>query len=270
MRAHRLKRTLLIALVASTPWMAAHADELPGATAYSRATDALIAALGEPGKGPVPPASDPKVRAALASASMDAVFGHSAAQTAELRTTMQLCTKASQIEVTYIFADAASLAAAHPNASPADQQNAMVTLANRNAETYQDVIVPMIDFGARCTARAMPLLTDFFLKLPADQRTPIRLGGLAQARNGLLNMMMGAIAMTQQQGLSETNRRRVLAAAVAAAPAFVPVLVLADRKKIVTAASAAHPLTAEDQASLTALIKAFSDDRCEGLCPIGT
>lgn len=263
---HRHLRVQFLFLALSPMGLSvATAAQFPQATAFSKAADSVIAAMGTPGQTAPPPVSDQRVQALLHEADVDAVFRGSSLTPSDLGAVSDLCGKANHVQTGYLLANFTSIKSS--GVPLAELQTHTRDLAVRNSVTYQDVIAPMFAFGIRCNALVMPLLTEFFVKLPADQRTPVRLSGLAQMRNGAIAEMTGAIASTHQQGLSPRNHRVVISAAAATAPAYVYALPVVERKKILQAAVMAKAgASADDQASLDILIRALADERCEGLC----
>lgn len=269
----RPKRALLLTLVlVLAPGLAA-ATELPGGPAFLKAADDVIAAQGEAGVSPPPPITDPRVQTLLArAANIEAIFGNVKLTAADLGPVMDLCGKTNQITVGYALANIASLKPpAGQTADPEALKPRVIELQSRNVIAYQDAIVPMGAFSARCMMRALPLLTEFMRTLPAEQRTPVRMGGLRQMRGGVANMMVGAITSSIQTGISAANRHLAVSAAADVASTFAAILPVADRKVIQQTAGRVRPsAAAADQPSLDTIARAFADERCEGLCALGS
>jgi hypothetical protein len=268
----RPKPALLLTLLVLAPGFAT-ATELPGGPAFIQAADAVIAAQGEAGATPPPPVTDPRVQTLLArAANVDAIFGNVKLTAADLGPVMDLCGKTNQITMGYALANIVSLKPpAGQTADPEALKPRVIELGNRNAVAYQDVIIPMGAFSTRCMMRALPLLTEFMRTLPAEQRTPVRMGGLRQMRGGVANMMVGAITSSIQTGVSAANRHLALSAAADVASTFAAALPVADRKAIQQTAVRVRPsAAAADQPSLDAIARAFADERCEGLCALGS
>lgn len=265
-----LCRSAALTLLFIVPVLSSAAD-LPGAVAFNRAADAVIAASGEPGKGTPLPISDPRVQTLLAVSDFDAVFGDAPLTVSDIPQISDICGKANRIQVTYGLANLASAMPSNPNNAPMKElQRRLIALENHNTITYQDVTIPMRAFAMRCLAREMPLLAAFFKALPQEQRTPVRLGGLAQMRLGIAQELIGAIVITEEHDeLSPKNRHIALAAAAAAAPNLTAALQMPERSRIVAFATSAKATAAtDDQAALEAIIKAVADEHCEGLCQI--
>lgn len=269
---HRRSTRAFLLILSLVPGFAA-ATELPGGAAFLQAADAVIAAQGQADVTPPPPVSDPRVQILLArAANIDAIFGNVKLTAADMGPVMDLCGKTNQISMGYALANFVSL---KPPAGQAVDPEAIkprvIELGNRNAVTYQDAIIPMSAFGARCMMRALPLLTEFMKTLPAEQLTPVRMGGLRQMRGGVANMMVGAITTSVQTGMSATNRHLAVSAAADAASTLATILPVADRKVIQQAAIRVRAsAAAADQPSLDTIARAFADERCEGLCALGS
>lgn len=246
------------------------ATELPGGAAYIKAADAVIAAQGQAGQTPPPPASDPRVQALLVQVSdIDAVFGHATLTAADMEPVMELCGRSNRIAVGYTLANIVSLKLP-PGQSADTLPTRVAELGSRNTVVYQDIVMPLLAFSARCSARMMPLMVDFFTHLPAEQRTPIRMGGLRQMRKGLAGAIAGAVATTSQEGISPQNRHLAASAAADVAPTFAAIMPVADRKVLQQVAIHGKALAAPaDQASLERVAHAFADEQCEGLCLSG-
>lgn len=269
MHLHFSRALLLTLTLALVPGFAA-ATELPGSAAFVEAADAVIAAQGKVGLTPPPPVTDARVQTLLArTANIDAIFGNVQLSPEDIKQVMGLCEKTTQAFTAYALADIGSVRPANGEGPGAVQSRAL-ELANRNAVTYQDAIVPMIAFTIRCSTRMLPLMTEFMMKLPAGERTPVRMAGLREMRTSFAGMLTGAIGTASQTGISVQNRHLAVSVVAEVAVTVAAALSVADRKAIQqTAIHVRAQAATADQSSLDAIARAFADERCEGLCTVG-
>jgi hypothetical protein len=233
-----------------------------------QAADAVFDADRLPGITPPPLVMDTRVQTLLSrAANIDAIFGDVTLTPADIEPVMTLCGKTDRVTVIYVMADVGLL---KPPAGPgqdASRSRLIELQKSRNYVTYQDVIVPMLAFNVRCTARVLPLVTEAMTKLPAGQRTPDRMSELRRMRAGVSSTMRGAIIATGETDMSAGNRHLLVGAAADTVATFVALMPVADRKAIEQAAIHAKVMAATaDQTSLDIIARAFADERCEGLC----
>lgn len=247
----------------------AQATDLPGVDAFIQAADVVSAAQGTPGVDPPLPESDPRVRKVLALATDQAVFGKARLGAEDIPKLLDVCSKAVKVSVAYSMAGLVSLKPLFAQ-GPAVYQPRYVELVTRNAQIYQNVIIPLTAFGAYCNGRSLPLLTDFTQHLPASERTPVRMDGMRQARKGAANMIVAAVVMTDDPSVSAANRRLMLVAAADNAAAIATFMTVASRAPVLEATRRALEHSAlENRPLLDTIAKSFADTSCTGGCALG-
>jgi len=266
MNLRRAMRALLALLLLSPA--VATASELPGATAFNRAADALLPDVAHTPTSAPPPLSDPRVKAFLVAADMHAVFGSAAVDASDIQAVVPVCSKANRIGASYLMAATEGADAPHTDDMSKDA-TATVDTMRRNAVIYQDLIVPMSAFVNECTARLMPLLASQFASIPPAERTREAVDWLDMIRMNLDRQIAMALMVGSVDGLTPARRHEILAAAAATAPTLAQVMTV--RARIINRKSAGYAmqkLGPSEKASLEAIEKAFADQRCEGLCLI--
>lgn len=76
----------------------------------------------------------------------------------------------------------------------------IVRLAQENSYKLQDELAFLLPATFHCLSKISNPLSSFFIGLPIDQRTEIRIAGLNQARNGNIQVYFGALT-----NLADTN-----------------------------------------------------------------
>lgn len=265
-RAGALPCLFILACTVSRP---VGATDLPGADAFTQAVDALAAGQGTPGVTPPLPLSDPRVQRVLSLATDQGVFGNAPLTAADMKPVMDLCGKAAQVSVPYSMAGIASLKPLVPQ-GPSVYQPRVLELTIRNGHTYQDLLLPMLAFSAYCAGHELPLLGEYMQRLPASERTPVRLGGLRQMRMGATAMVTSAILMAADKTLSPTNRKLALVAMADNAPPMAAAMTVAERAPIAEAANqAAAGSEPAFRSLLETIAKAYDDKKCTALCAYG-
>lgn len=247
----------------------AGATDLPGADAFLRAADAVASAQGTPGVDPPLPETDPRVRKVLALATPQATFGEARLTSEDIPKLLDVCSKAVKVSVAYSMAGLVSLKPLFAQGQDVYLPRFM-ELASRNAQAFQNVIVPLTAFGAYCSGRSLPLLTEFMQRLPASERTPVRIDGIRQARKGAANMIVGAVVTTGDPSISVANRKLMLVAAAENAAAIATFMTVASRAPVLEATRRALEHSAPENRPLLATIaKSFADTSCTGGCALG-
>lgn len=132
---------------------------------------------------------------------------------------------------------------------------------------YQDEFVLATGFALRCAAQAMPALGRFWNSLSARERTPVRVGGLRQLRDGVAQMYEGALLLQSAPGLRDANRKRLLAALADSNAGLGGVLSPDQRTALVTRIrQMATTAPAADRRQIEKLGDELSALPCTGLC----
>ena len=136
-----------------------------------------------------------------------------------------------------------------------------------NATRYQDELISLLALNMRCQAMHLPWLTEFMSSLPASERTPIRLDGIRQMRQGMLTMILGSVVTLTEFSTSLENRRRMSDALIRYVDAYSAVMTRADRQSGLVYLTAISPhVFPEHQATCQIVEAALTRSACEGLC----
>ncbi len=182
-------RLVLLFLVLLAPAVASAASSERDAFVAAGETFKALAAEAS-GRGDVPRLSDPKTRETLAIlANMSQTYGTPAFPVGDLETAMATCQIANQAMNAYrqfgfkTFVEEKLAKGELSAKSDRKAIDAVVQeLMSKNAIRFQNELYPLLNFNERCLAAEMPLLTEFFEKLPPEQRTEIRIEGLRKMR----------------------------------------------------------------------------------------
>jgi len=182
---------------------------------------------------------------------------------------MEVCGVANKISVSYmLYGLDKSLSSVDKNDMQAASR-AMQAVAMRNAFEYQDELAILMPFTLRCQARMAPLMEDFLRKLPPEEFTDIRKGGVRQIQNGAFGSYSGYLTMITGSGIKDANLRRMSSAMAEVAPAYASVMQLAQRRQLLdlaTATKAKVPAALADD--LKTVIEAMASDKCNALCSV--
>jgi len=188
---------------------------------YGKAADALIAKLG-PGK-PIPPATDPDVRAYEAQASKaTAAIGTDALPATSFDTFGALCGKATTIIQAYLHGGAAG------EASP----EAM----NANAVRYIDQLFTPLLFSARCTAAHLPFVETTL----SEQDLKDKPQAVQQIRGGAFGQATGLLQIATDPSLDAPRRKRAIDLLAGDAGKFAIVFNAEQRRQLADAARQAQ------------------------------
>lgn len=153
------------------------------------------------------------------------------------------------------------------SATDAAAQRRAVMQKSRNIVAYQDEVVPLMRFSIHCSAQHMPYLRDFAAKLKPEEMNAIRRQGIAKVRGGAAQLVGFVVALTGQSGISETNRRLLLAIIAADMPLLAPVLKPEARAQLRAGLSPAIARAPDTyKAYLINIDRALDSADCSGLC----
>lgn len=242
------------------------AARLPGADALIRAADAVVADPGSVGREPPIPLSDPRVQALLAAASDKAVFGDAVLTGEDASRLSGICAAPMKVSMSYTMAGLSELKPL-VSGDPGVLQHRAAEIMQRNWVTYQDVLFPLSSFGIRCMARSVRVLSDVVVALPDNERTPVRMAGLRQFRQGGAMIMIAAVQASVTTEVSRVNRRMALEAASDGAAAIASVMTLQERARVGAVITSVFERAAvEDRPLYEKLQGTFADRQCAVLC----
>lgn len=238
-------------------------------TAAPQAFDAAVRALNQridrlPPKTPLPRTSDPEVARLIAVTSdSDARFGTAEFPVRALDTFVPVCAASSGLMTRYL------LVGVTPEEAKAPASRAFTAKVIANTRAYQNEIMPLLRFGIRCNALHIPALEQFTARLTVAELTQTRRDGLAQMRQGISQILQGAVETLGQPGIRPENSTALLRQVVSDAPVLARVLTLPQRAdlaaRVAVFTKASPPSIRSD---LDRLRAALADQRCEGLCAI--
>lgn len=221
-------RSVFAAFLFLAAGAAGAATPFPDYTAAVQQFEALSAKTADEHR--MPRLSDPGAREILGTLAdhtrfLDAYnFG-----SADLSQLMNMCNQANKVVVSYMLFDLAS----HVDKTMTDPQKVapiVMQLGSRNMIEYQSEMTPVMAFNQRCMARQIPLTVDFVRTLRPEDLTEIRLQGLQQLRNGLLNTYLGMAHGISETPISLENRRIMFSTLAEVTPVLAQALDLARRK----------------------------------------
>lgn len=150
-------------------------------------------------------------------------------------------------------------------ASPTAEQSAQIA---RNAAYYHDELTLSASFMVDCFARMMGPLAKFWDSLDAPTKADRR-DGVVRIRNGSSQVYQGGITILTETAYSPQNKEQMLSSLIRNAPAFMPVMTLAQRGQVVaTIDTAGKDVPAGMRPRLAQLRATFSQTSCTGLCAV--
>lgn len=182
---------------------------------------------------------------------------------------MEVCGIANKISVSYMLHGLdKGLAGVDKNDLQAAAR-AMQAVAMRNVFEYQDELAILMPFTLRCQARMAPLMEDFLRKLPPEELTDVRKGGVRQIQNGAFGSYSGYLTMITGSGIKDANLRRMSGTMAEVAPSYASIMQLAQRRQLRELATATKAKVPAALASdLEKVIEAMASDSCNALCSV--
>lgn len=180
---------------------------------------------------------------------------------------MGVCEKANIFAMGYMLFDLESAL------SPDDSQDTIriksIKAMNQNSQKYQDELTKLQPFVVACQAAQAPLLEAFWLGLPEDDKTSVRIGGVKKFRMGMLQMYSGALASANDVKYKMAFREALFQSVTDAAPTFSQYLSLQERAAILNLLGQYTSTDDGDFSEQVAVITAAMSQRsCNELCQL--
>jgi hypothetical protein len=256
-----MKATLFTGAAAAALLLLAGCNETAehGATAadatgdFTKAADALIAKVGQPGeKAEMPAANDPAVLVFnQQSEKALTALGTPAMPIDGFASFDAFCGKTASIVGAYT-------AVGTGGGTDAAAQQRMATNVEKH---FEQLFVPLL-FSAHCTAEHMP-----FLQKTVGSDVESKKDALQQVRQGAVGQVGGLLQMASAPDLDPARRRRIAELLSADAPKFAIVLGKAERAQMAQLADAAKPnLPEEARGQADKIRAAFEQTECGSLC----
>lgn len=194
---------ILLALATYLATGSAVAREPTSPEAMARAQAQLTARIEAGGFGAIPPLLSSPQDAAMLRTALDPA-GLRPVTAATLGEGIASCDAANRYSVTISFIG--SRKDEFKNTPPEDATATILKRTTANLTEHQDEMAISLRFSAACMARLVKPAADFWAALPNDQRTPVRLQGLRQIRDGMMGAYMGMVISQGDPGIRESNR----------------------------------------------------------------
>jgi hypothetical protein len=134
---------------------------------------------------------------------------------------------------------------------------------------FQDELVQLIPFSARCSAHLVPLGEAFIETLPPEKIDALRLAGMRQMQQGVFNTLSATLTMLVYKEMDEAHLVRIARAVARSASAYASIMSLAMRDQVKNLAAAAQPwVTAEQAALLAQVVLGMQDPKCGKVCEV--
>jgi len=241
----------------------------PSKPGFIRAADALLAALGEPGRhSRLPGTDDPAVRAYLAEAQgLTRTLGTAQSPASNLDEFDDLCAKGAKVAVSYSLAGLEDHMT--KDMSAAQTASTIQTLQSENVARYFSVMFPALLYTQHCMAVFMPAMEAFMAGLPADQLTDTRREGIRKMRAGVEQQVFGMLRMVADPGLSPKARDRILSQLETDWDGLILTMPSQDRTRIATGLSQLSTTVRSDaKARIAGLGLRVAQVKCGALCSV--
>lgn len=219
----------------------------------------------------VPRMSEPGIAPLLRTlADADAVFGDEHYGVEDLPAVMAICDKANAVFMRYALSGMRKLKSrVQAGASASELARRMAALMDANILRYQDEALPVSAFGIRCGAKVLPLMTTFAERLRPEEFTEVRRAGLRQMRKGMMNSLVGALAMAGNQAIRAPNQRSVMDAIGDVADVYAAALTTQQRLTVMQVAqSSRSKVSTELKPKVDKLLESVERTDCTGLCAL--
>jgi hypothetical protein len=178
-----------------------------------------------------------------------------------------VCSPLNEISVRYTMAGINTLKPFKNNMPLFTQK--LAALMSANTKIYQKEVIPLLTANVKCMALHMSPMENFYDRLPPEQRTPIRIGGLRQMRNGAGNMFLGLSEIGADPAYAKENRSLAISTASKYAAVFVRAMPISQRKIVLTKLkNQSTSLNRDFHDNYAVLVKAFSSTDCQIFCKI--
>lgn len=248
------------------------AAQPPGGKAYQDAAAQFEKLSGGAiGDENVPRMSEPGIAPLLRTlADANAVFGDERYGVEDLPAVMAICGKANAVFMRYALSGMQKLKSrVQAGASASELAGRMAALMEANILRYQDEALPVSAFGMRCQAQVVPLMTTFAERLRPEEFTEVRRAGLRQMRKGVMNSLVGTLAMAGNKAIRVANQRSVMNAVGDVADVYAAALTTQQRRTVMQVAlSSRSKVPAELKPQVDKLLEAVERTDCTGLCAL--
>lgn len=102
----------------------------------------------------------------------------------------------------------------------------------RNSVTYQDELVPLLDFQMRCLGKAIPFMETLASSAPPGALNSEAMAGLRQMREGLQMTYMGLTTTGVQPGITDRSKTVLYDGIMSVTPNFAMSMDIPTRSKI--------------------------------------
>ncbi|MBS0410574.1 MAG: hypothetical protein JSR86_11715 [Proteobacteria bacterium] len=199
---------LLGAAPASAADPAPEPDPSAGFSDFMTAGDALLVAIGAPGRPALPKADDPVAHRFIAEA--ETLTRSLKVDHAPSMDVLQAaCGESSKVMVAY------EMSGLEPsilrNASDPKVAATVRVTAEKNLRRYFDVVLPTMLFSLHCSAASVISIEDFLAKLPKAEMTDVRIGGAHKVQSGSLHMLQGMLSVLSDPALPSGDKGRIIA-----------------------------------------------------------
>jgi hypothetical protein len=155
------------------------------------------------------------------------------------------------------------------NTDPKEISAKVAVLYTANVSKYQAEVVPVINFARRCLVGTLPALAEFIKGLPPQQMTDVRREGLRKMRQGLQQMIIGAVTVLTDTGLRDDLRNLMFIGLQRDLPSMVAALTLAERAQARAAIEGLRPsMPVARHPDILNMVKVLSNTTCDGLCGV--
>ncbi len=155
------------------------------------------------------------------------------------------------------------------NTDPKEIAAKVAVLYAANVSKYQGEVVPVINFARHCLVGTLDALAEFVKGLPPAQMTDIRRDGLRKMRQGMQQMIIGAVTVLTDAGLRNDLRSLLFNSLQRDLPKMVSALTLAERAAVKTALEGLRSsMPVERHPEILNMVKVLSDSTCVGLCGV--
>jgi hypothetical protein len=255
---------IVFALMATAPAHAQPQPPTPQARVLAQAINTISLAIGNPNDDRAPlKVGDPNVMAALGTITESiAKLGTPELPISGFATFDAICNRLNQVSAQFRLIGSKALLSVQP-----PDQAKLEAHFSANILRYRDEFALLIPAVARCQAAHLPALEQFWVQLPADQKTEQRREGLRLMRTGMMQMFQGLFVIGTETHQSDAHRRSAIEAAVDMAPNMVRALPVPRRKELLAQLETAQPkLPVATQPLVQRIQQSLSQTVCEGLC----
>lgn len=258
--AHRLATLATVAALVTAPtaWGQTAAPTLAQFKA-AQASFTQRLAEAEAGRASYPrladPATGPTMRTAMDNRALSLI------DFSDIGASFPVCVVPATATQAYVAVDITDRDGAF--SAPTAEQSAQM---GKNAAFYHDELTLSASFMVDCFAGLMGPLAKFWDTLDAPTKAERR-DGVVRVRNGSSQVYQGGITILAETAYSLQNKEQMLGSLIRNAPAFMPVMTLAQRGEVITTIdTVGKDVPADMRPRLAKLRATFSTTTCTGLC----